>query len=90
LAAKISNRENNRILVETGSMSDISGQHFRVESRQQRPSGRIDRRISLVGEFMVVLAVYGEPVSIPNSLFIREFTGNFVVFAAKMEKMATI
>jgi len=53
LAAKISNRENNRILVETGSMSDISGQHFRVESRQQRRFGRRYCKISLNGGFVV-------------------------------------
>jgi hypothetical protein len=39
---------------------------------------------------MVVLAVYCEPVSIPNSLFISEFTGNLVAPAAGMEKMMTI
>jgi hypothetical protein len=39
---------------------------------------------------MVVLGVYYEPVSIQNSLFIREFTGNFVVFATEMEKVTTI
>jgi hypothetical protein len=39
---------------------------------------------------MVVLAVYCEPVSIPNSLFIREFTGNFVVSGAEMKKVTSI
>jgi hypothetical protein len=39
---------------------------------------------------MVVLAVYCEPVSIQNSLFISEFTGNFIVSGAKMEKVTTI
>jgi len=31
----------------------FSGQHNRQEVRQLRPSGRIDRRISLAGNFMV-------------------------------------
>jgi hypothetical protein len=31
LAGKIPNRENNRILVQTGSMSVISGQHFQLD-----------------------------------------------------------
>ena len=53
LAGKIPNRENNRILVETGSMSNISGQHFRVESRQQRRFGRRYCKISLYGGFVV-------------------------------------
>jgi hypothetical protein len=39
---------------------------------------------------MVVLAVYCEPVSIPNSLFIREFAGNFFVSTAEMEKVTMI
>jgi len=40
-------------------------------------------------DILVVLAVYCEPVSIQNSLFIREFTGNFVVSAAEMKKVTT-
>jgi hypothetical protein len=39
---------------------------------------------------MVVLGVYCEPVSILNSLFIREFTGNFVISTAEMEKVTAI
>jgi hypothetical protein len=31
LAAKMPDRENNRILVQTGSMSVISGQHFQLD-----------------------------------------------------------
>jgi hypothetical protein len=38
----------------------------------------------------VALAAYCELVSILNSLFIREFTGNFVVSAAEMEKVTAI
>jgi len=38
----------------------------------------------------VALAVYCELVSILNSLFIREFTGNFVVSAAEIEKVTAI
>src|SRR5208283_1387262 len=52
LAGKIPNRENDRILVETGSMSDISGQHIRVEPRQQRRFGLRYCKISLYGGFV--------------------------------------
>jgi hypothetical protein len=47
----------------------------------------MDRRISPAEELLVVLAVYCEPVSIPNSLLIREFTGNFFISGAKMAKL---
>jgi hypothetical protein len=39
---------------------------------------------------MVVLAVTCEPFSTPNSLFIREFAGNFVVSGTEIKKVASI
>jgi hypothetical protein len=39
---------------------------------------------------MVVLAVNCEPLSIPYSLFIREFARNFVVSGSEMKKVASI
>ena len=41
MAAKISNRENNRILVQTGSISVISGQHFYLNHANCAPSGAV-------------------------------------------------
>ena len=53
LAAKISNRDNNRILAQTGLLSILSGQHIRVEPRQQRHSGRIMAKYLCLGDSVV-------------------------------------
>jgi hypothetical protein len=53
LAVKISNRENSRILAQTGSMSVLSGQHIGGEPRQQCHSGRIIVKYLCLGDSLV-------------------------------------
>jgi hypothetical protein len=78
LTGKIPNRDNTDNLREKGFIADVSGQRLRGERRQQRPSGRIDRKISC-GEEKVVGRVGFEPTA--NGLKVRcstaELTAHF-------------
>jgi len=54
LAGKIPNRENNKNLARTGFIAVLSGQHIRVEPRQQRHCGRIMAKYLCLGDLVVV------------------------------------